>query len=410
MPARETWNRASWAFTVQAVTVGAVVLLLPAGPRAADVQQASALRARAFTAVYNLDYPEAVKLLDAAIAHDPDNPANERARATALWLQIVFARGSVTVDQYLGSFRRSDVDLDKPPADEAALFAHHAGRALQLSERSLARRPDDVQALYDVGASVGLLASYSATVDGKVLSAFREARRAFDAHEKVLALDPRRKDAGLIVGTYRYIVSTLNLPMRWMAYVVGFGGDRALGIRMIEEAARYPSDIQTDANVALLLLYNREGRYADAMAVTRTLMARYPRNRLFWLEAGATEIRAGRYAEAERLLSEGVSRLPDDPRPRAFGEEALWYYKRGLARVARRNTAGAAADLERARGVPAREWVKARIELERGKLADLEGRRDAAVQAYRQAARLAEASNDGPTEKAATRFLETAYR
>ena len=296
----------------------------PAGPRATDAEPASALRARAFTAAYNLDYPEAVALFDQAIARDPDDPANERARATAVWLHIIFRRGSITVDQYLGRFRRGDVALDKPPADQAALFAHHAGRALELAERNLARHPGDVQALYDVGASLGLLASYSATVDGRVTGAFREARRAFDAHEKVLALDPRRKDAGLVVGTYRYIVSTLNLPMRWMAYVVGFGGDRALGIRMVEQAARYPSDVQTDATVALLLLYNREGRYADAMAVARTLMARYPRNRLFLLEAGATEIRAEHYAQAEHLLSEGVSRLSDDHRPRAFGEEAMW--------------------------------------------------------------------------------------
>ena len=70
-----------------------------------------------------------------------------------------------------------------------------------------------------------------------MLAGFRSARRAYDEHERVLALDPSRKDAGLIVGTYRYVVSTLSLPMRMMAYVAGFGGGRDAASGMIEAAA-----------------------------------------------------------------------------------------------------------------------------------------------------------------------------
>ena len=70
-----------------------------------------------------------------------------------------------------------------------------------------------------------------------MLGAFRAAREAYDEHEKVLALDAARKDAGLIVGTYRYIVAALSLPLRLVAYVAGFGGGRERGIQLIEEAA-----------------------------------------------------------------------------------------------------------------------------------------------------------------------------
>jgi tetratricopeptide (TPR) repeat protein len=97
--------------------------------------------------------------------------------------------------------------------------------------------------------------------------------------EEVLSLDPRRKDAGLIVGTYRYIVASLPLPIRLMAYVVGFGGGRERGLRMIEEAATYPGDSQVDAKFALVLLYNRERRFDQALKIVRELQARFPRNR-----------------------------------------------------------------------------------------------------------------------------------
>ena len=396
----------------EAITSIVVVMLLggAAVASAPPADSAPALRARAFEAAYNLDYPEAVSYFNQSLAVDPNSSATHRALAATTWLHIVFRRGSVTVDQYLGDIQRNDVTFDKPPAEDVAAFSSHSAKALELAEARLAAHPNDVQALYDVGAVVGVIASYGATVEGRVVGSFRQARRAFDAHERVLALDPSRKDAGLVVGTYRYIVSTLSLPMRWMAYIVGFGGDKALGVRMVEEAARYPSDVQTDSKVALLLLYNREARFADAIAVAKDLMARFPRNRIFCLEAGSTALRAGQVAEADRLLSEGMTRFASDTRPRAFGEEALWSYKRGAARVALRNLPGAASDLERAGSLPARDWTKSRIQLERGKLADLQGRRADALRAYQESVRLSISGNDDETGVQAKRLIRTAFK
>lgn len=378
--------------------------------RAADDETLTALRRSAFDAAYNLDYPEAVRLFDLAIARDPNDSATHRARAVATWLHIVFMRGSVTVDQYMGGMTSKDVNLEKPPADDAATFQQHAGKALALAEARLRSRPEDVQALYDLGAAYGVLASYTATVEGRVAGAFSQARRAFNAHERVMELDSRRKDAGLVVGTYRYIVSTLPFPLRWMAYVAGFGGDREYGVTLVEEAARFKGDAQTDAKVALLLLYNREARFKDALAVADDLIARYPRNRIVVLESGSTAIRARLFAQADRVLTDGLAKFAADARPKAFGEEATWYYKRGLARIPLGNVRGAQSDLRHAQSLPARAWVKARIRLEQGKIADLSGRRDEAVAAYREATRIAEASNDPSTGREAQRLLKTPYR
>src|SRR5207302_806584 len=126
-------------------------------------------------------------------------------------------------------------------------------RALALARKQVEANPRDAEAHYQVGAAVGLRASYIATIEGSAGRAFRAAREAYNEHEQVMSLDSRRKDAGLIVGTYRYIVSALALPLRWAAYVAGFGGDKARGIRMIEEAASYSGDNEEDARFALVL-------------------------------------------------------------------------------------------------------------------------------------------------------------
>jgi tetratricopeptide (TPR) repeat protein len=179
---------------------------------------------------------------------------------------------------------------------------------------------------------------------------------------------------------------------------------------MIEEAAHYPGDGQVDAKFALMLLYNREARYREALAVIRELMAQFPRNRVLRLEAGATAIRARQYTDADRLLTAGIDGLPSDPRPRAFGEEAMWYYKRGMARLALRRLQPARADLNRAAGFPMRDWDNARVQLELGKLADLEARRADARAAYTVAIRLARLGNDPETADEARRWMGTAYR
>ena len=68
---------------------------------------------------------------------------------------------------------------------------------------------------------------------------FGAARRAYDEHERVLALDPTRKDAGMVVGMYRYGVSTLSWPWRLVAGMAGFGGGKDRGLRMVEDAAAF---------------------------------------------------------------------------------------------------------------------------------------------------------------------------
>jgi tetratricopeptide (TPR) repeat protein len=196
------------------------------------------------------------------------------------------------------------------------------------------------------------------------------------------------------------------LPARWMAYVVGFGGDKAKGLRMIEEAASYGGDNKEDAQFALILLYNREQRYDDALKTIEELRTRYTRNRLMWLEAASTSLRAGRAAEAERFLNDGLTRFADDRRQRMFGEDAIWYYKRGAARVALRRTAEAEADLTRAIGLESRTWVKGRSHLELGKIAILAGNRARANEELQTAVKLCEGDNDPAFAEEARRLMK----
>jgi hypothetical protein len=301
----------------------------------------------------------------------------------------------MTVDDYLvGGVGRSRSAAPPPPPETVAAFNEAIDHALELARARVAANPHDVAAHYELGATVGLRASFIATVEGSTMTAFRSARGAYDEHEQVMKLDSSRKDAGLIVGAYRYIVATLTLPLRWMAYVAGFGGGREQGLQLVEGAAAYPGDNQVEARLALMVLYNRERRYGDALTQLAMLREKYPRNRLMWLESGATSIRAGRPADAELFLSSGMTRFASDTRVRMFGEDAMWSYKRGVARAALGRSAEAEADLQKALASDGRNWVHGRAHLELGKLALKTSNRASATEHFQLAARLCESDND----------------
>jgi tetratricopeptide (TPR) repeat protein len=387
----------------------ALVLLAALGwPSAAAANpESSALRAKAAFALLSLDHDVALATFREAVAADPQDPAAYRGLATSLWLSITFRRGNMTVDDYLGRPNKpSTAQLPPPPPETITGFHDALDRATALARAQIAANPRNADAHFQLGAAVGLRASYTATVEGSVMGAFRAAHEAYDEHETVLSLAPERKDAGLIVGSYRYIVAALSMPLRMMAYMAGFGGGKQKGLALIEGAAAYGGDNQSDARFALILMYNRESRYDDALTQLRLLREEFPRNRLVWLETGSTNLRAGKAVDAERFLSEGMARFADDHRPRMYGEDALWFYKLGAARAVLGKTAEATTELQQSIHLDGRKWVHGRSHLELGKLALKSGNKPAAVLEFKEAIALCDEDNDPNTADEARRLLK----
>jgi len=310
-------RQASW------LTAAFIVAVAPAIPAQQGTGPATDLRRQGLELGYNLDHAAALRAFDAAIAADPTDPRNYCLAAGAAWISIVFAQGAVTVDDYLGLTRVTG-PRPKPDAGLDAAFHTYLEQAIARSEQDLLAHPLDPEAHYRVGSAYGFLASYTATVEGRVFGSLGPGRRAYQEHQRVLQLDPSRKDAGLIVGMYRYTIAAMSLPVRAVARLAGFEGGAAQGLRLVEDAARYPSAIQSNAMFTLIVMYNREARYDDALKVIEALQRRFPRNRLLWLEAANTNLRARRFQAAKAAVEQGRALMAHDPRPRAPGEDARW--------------------------------------------------------------------------------------
>jgi hypothetical protein len=88
-----------------------------------------------------------------------------------------------------------------------------------------------------------------------------------------------------------------------------------------------------------------------------------------------------------------MARFADDRRPRMFGEQALWHYKRGTA-FAATGRSEASAELQRAIASEGRRWVHGRAHIELGKIALKSGNRLLAREEFRTAIPLCESDND----------------
>jgi tetratricopeptide (TPR) repeat protein len=404
---RPSWPIVSGLLLISAVAGAGQERLEPA--LAAAHGRASALRAQALELGYSLDHQQALATFEQSIAADPDEPAGYRLAAATIWITLLFQQGAITVDDYLGQ-ARAEVTRAAPDAALAAQFHGYLQRARTIADERLRQHADDADAHFQAGAVSGLEASYIATIDGRLGASVGAARRAFSEHSRVLELDPGRDDAGLVVGLYRCAVAELSGLPRLFAFLAGFRGDRDRGLRLVEEAANHPGEVQPNALFTLVLLYNRAGRYDDALRVLGQLQDRFPRNRLLRLEAAGTALRAKRPAEARASLEAGLAQLARDRRPRAPGEEARWRYAYGTALAALNEIPRAVNELSAALAAATRDWLRGRIHKELGTIAERAGDRPRARDDYERAARLCRQDKDTACADDARALLKTLNR
>ena len=92
-----------------------------------------------------------------------------------------------------------------------------------------------------------------------------------------------------------------------------------------------------------------------------------------------------------------------------FGEDAIWYYKRGAARAALGRAADADADLRKALQSEGRKWVYGRTHLELGTLALKAGKTATAREELSTAITLCDSDNDSGTADQARQLMNTIH-
>jgi tetratricopeptide (TPR) repeat protein len=251
----------------------------------ADRARFDKLRIAGSEALFNLDYETARKNFKEMAEAFPNYPAGPQFLADTLWAETLYQSRRLQSSLYGDDdtfYSTSDDKVDSRIVDQ---FRTWTRQARVLSEARLKQYPQDVEALYFLGATQGLKASFEEAVERRHYAALKDGSDAVDKHREVIKLDPTYHDAEITIGLYDYTVGALPLPVKIAAGVFGFHGSKKRGLATLARVASEGRWVQYEAKTLLIVLYTREKRFAEAAALARELAARYPRNYLYRLEA-----------------------------------------------------------------------------------------------------------------------------
>ncbi|HEY6337772.1 MAG TPA: tetratricopeptide repeat protein [Candidatus Sulfotelmatobacter sp.] len=359
----------------------------------------------AFDHFYNMDYDEATRDFEKALARSPGDPFAVNHLLTCVLLRQLYETGAMNTgeysnDRFIGETHRP-VD---PKAKER--IKHLVAQAERLEEAKLKVNPDDVDALYARGVTRAQFSLYTALIERAWFSALRNAVGARNDHERVLELDPNYIDAKLVVGTHNYVMGSLPWSVKVAVALVGLSGSKEKGLQYLREVARSNGENAVDAKIVLSLFLRREHEYDEARGLMGDLSTRYPRNYLFPLEVANLLRASGRLDEA----AAAYRKVWQNGREGKYGtlhyEMAAWGW--GELLRSRKDYAGAAAAYDLPNEVPnADPETVQKANLAAGEMYDLLQKRDLAVKKYQ-----AVLAVNGGTAQAdeARRRMKDAYR
>jgi tetratricopeptide (TPR) repeat protein len=362
-----------------------------------------------FDHFYNLEYDEAIASFEQAIARNPSVPDLHNHLTQTLIFREMFRNGALESELVSGnnSFLRRP-KLNPSPEVEKRILDEIA-KAMALSDARLKTNPDDTAAMYAMGIAYGLRSNYYWVVKKAWHDSLKDATAARKLHNRVSALEPNNVDARLVEGLHDYIVGSLPWHWRTLGFLFGIHGDKAQGIRYVQEVARDGKLNRIDAEILLCALYRRENQPKQAIPLVKELIRRYPRNYLLRLELAQMYSTGGDGAAGLDTLQE-VARLKES---RAPGFDRLaWekvYYQQGSIQFWYNDLDRSLENMKkvtaRADDVDLNTGVLAYLRM--GQVYDMKRRRAEAVDAYRKAiayAPQAEAAQE------ARKYLATPYR
>ena len=237
--------------------------------RFTDEEELHQLYVRGVRLALNWQNEESRAALDEILRRDPDQPAGYYFLG-ALMLNTI---------QY-----HDQTQSGKLESEMRGFFE----TAIQKADKLLKKNPDDFQANFFKGASLGFRAIFRLR-NLRILAAASDARVAKACMEKSVALEPTFYDAYLGLGMYNYFVDALPSVVKFLKALLFIPpGDREKGVAQIVLATEKGTYCGTYAKVILSGIYhNFESEFEKGCEVEKQLARECPDHPWYALERGS---------------------------------------------------------------------------------------------------------------------------
>ena len=263
-------------------TIWAFVLLMTSqvSATAAEKPSPSAID-KAFARMYNLDFQGTHAILDAEMRDHPDNPLTYSMRGGA-YLFSEFNRLKIMEFEF---FEDDDKVTDrkrlKPdPAIREQLFKTTAEAKKRATAR-LAVEPNDSNAMFALCMATGVEMDYVGIVEKRYFRTYSLSKEGQKYARKLLAMKPPFYDAYLTLGSVEYVVSKLNFFFRLFIRFDQIEGSQQKAIEDLRHVVAYGRYYPPFAKILLSVIYLRDKRPHQALALLKELARDYPDNTVF---------------------------------------------------------------------------------------------------------------------------------
>lgn len=288
-----------WRRRVVCLAACAALAVAAAAQAQPDVET---LLAAALDHFYNLEYPQAIAGFRRITQEEPGSAGAWNHLAQAELYQEMYRMGALESTLY----GKSDAFLRRKllPPDPAAVatISENLERAQTCAQAAIAQDAENAQAHYDLAAAWGLEANLAFSVNKAYWSALSDAKHARQQADIAHKLKPEWVDPLLIIGVQNYVAGSLPWTMKIFTSIVGYRGNRKLGLQQVAEVAEHGEHARTDAAVLLAVADRRDGNNRAAAALFARLTEQYPRNVLFAVETGEAEEAAGEHETARQTF------------------------------------------------------------------------------------------------------------
>jgi hypothetical protein len=234
-----------------------------------------------FSQMYNLQFDDAHKTFQAYEQAHPESAMVATSRAAAFLFSEFERMGVLQTELFVNDDLFQGRKKPDPNPSVRAAFHQTIEQSNRRADLTLARLPNDRNALLAKVLNLGLEADYLALVEKRNLAAVNVSKKASQLAETLLRVAPDCYDAYLAIGVENYLLSLRPAPVRWFLRLYGARTDKEEGIRKLELTAERGHYLLPYARLMLAVAALRDNNRGRARELLSYLAQEFPNNTLY---------------------------------------------------------------------------------------------------------------------------------
>ena len=317
--------------------------------------------------LYDMEFDEAEKRFSRMVSERPDHPVGYFYMAMVTW---------------------SKLSVGFWTAQNLKEYVERIDQTISVARKRIEKNEKDSRSYFYLGGALGFKGRFE-LMQQNWFSSYSLAYDAIHALKTCQKLDPNNKDVLLGLGIYDYYTAKLSGVLKFLSYLFLHKGDKEEGLRKLHVAANEAlySGLEAKSMLIHIYLYLEED-FDKALPLIQDLKVTFRKNMRYPFFEGLVYIRQDR----DSKYREVVDSLRAEARKKATrGDRLIWenqvlylvatyHLFRGQTQQARNKLDAILSQAEPDLDPDMIAWPI----LKKGMSYDLEGKRDTALQLYRQ--------------------------